>query len=63
MTDHANEDERNRYCTIVFEFDIRKTKINPFDIDTPFGKPVIISKGDQLSEDDDDDGNAGSGGE
>ena len=45
----SNEDERNRYCTIVFEFDIRKTETNPFDIDTPFGKPVIISKGDQLS--------------
>ena len=47
-------DDHNRFCTIVFECDIRKTKGNPFHIDTPFGRPVIISKGDQLSEDDEE---------
>lgn len=47
-------DDHNRYCTIVFEYDIRKVKGNPFHVGTPFGRPVVISKGDQLSEDDDE---------
>ena len=44
------EDSNKRYCTIVFECDLRKIEGNPFHIDTPFGKPLIICKGDQLTE-------------
>ena len=47
--------ERYRYCTIVFEFDLRKIKGNPFDVETPFGKPMVISIGNQLSESDAED--------
>ena len=45
-------DDKNRYCTIVFECDIRKIQGNPFYIDTTFGRPIIISKGDKLSDTD-----------
>jgi hypothetical protein len=36
--------------TMVFEGDIRKFKDNPFRTDTPWGRPIGVSMGDMMSE-------------
>jgi hypothetical protein len=38
------------YFTIVFEGDLRNFKGNPFDTDTPFGKPFAVGHGDAFQE-------------
>lgn len=50
MSDATNED----YCTIVFKTNLRKfNQGNPFHIDTPFGRPEVISCGNVCDERDD----------
>lgn len=39
-----------KYFTVVFEGDIGKMKANPFHIDSAWGRPVTIGKGDLLAE-------------
>lgn len=39
-----------RFCTIVFECNLREFNGNPLRVETPFGKPVIISVGDVTEE-------------
>ncbi len=38
--------------TCVFDFDVRDYKASPHQADTPFGKPVIVSRGDLAEESD-----------
>ncbi len=46
--------ERDRcFVSVLFEFDIKSIPGNPFDIETPFGKPVTIGLGDVFAERDD----------
>jgi multidrug efflux pump subunit AcrA (membrane-fusion protein) len=35
--------------TAVFDFDLRQYQGNPHHADTPFGKPVILAMGDELT--------------
>ncbi len=39
-------DRKTEFVTIMFEFDITSLEGNPFKVETPFGKPVIIGLGD-----------------
>lgn len=39
--------------TCVFAYNVRDFQKNPFFVDTPFGRPVIVSVGDVCSERDD----------
>jgi len=36
--------------TVVFDGDIKKWDGNPFDVETPFGKPYAVAVGDALEE-------------
>ena len=48
MTTEADD---KTYCfTIVFEGDIGAINGNPFHIETPYGKPVAIGRGDAFAE-------------
>jgi hypothetical protein len=40
----------NRYVTMVFEKNISPIDYNPFEIETPFGKPVSVGIGDAFEE-------------
>lgn len=39
-----------RLMTCVFACDVRSLQSNPFHIDTPFGKPLVVSDGDLAGE-------------
>lgn len=41
----AETDGRERFCTIVFECNLRQFKGNPLHVDTPFGRPVLVAVG------------------
>ena len=48
-SDVLSEDDR-AYFTVIFAGDIGKYPSNPLDVETPFGKPVAVGRGDAFAE-------------
>ena len=36
--------------TAVFEYDVKAFPTNPFHVDTPFGRPILIARGNLADE-------------